>query len=418
MDKIREENYEEDALPEIDWTRKKLWELDYRYHCSIVGTCLTIQELSPLITKSEVELPENPMDYQIHGIFVQLAAKGGQAARLMNKKLNRKFVKTISKFNKYEKLDKLADAWEEAFEQGDIPGPYWAVLTHPLSTKSFQEHVFGRVHMHMHNATINNAQNIRKLNRKDQEIDNLKQRIKQVKKYWKEAFENESKQRKELDKRVCSIQKENIRLGNEVDRLLEVSQVSEVIEIQEQNRTMLEQLNELQQKHKELKEENDSLKECLQSSVFKVNKLKQENSEKNTEIEFLLGEIENLMQNHGNHYCPDRGTSRCPGPLLCGRRILYVGGRQGLIEHYRRLVERYGAEFMHHDGGQEDNKNELPNMLNKADAIFCPVDCINHNACKMLKNICKDKEKNYYILRSSGISNLEEEISRRVEEIK
>ena len=35
----------------------------------------------------------------------------------------------------------------EAFEQGNIPGGYWAVLTHPATDRPLVEDAFGQVHM-------------------------------------------------------------------------------------------------------------------------------------------------------------------------------------------------------------------------------------------------------------------------------
>jgi hypothetical protein len=177
------------------------------------------------------------------------------------------------------------------------------------------------------------------------------------------------------------------------------------------------QVEKLKKQEQQIQEEKLHLKDRLEKAMLKIEKLKKENQEKENDIQLLLEELDSMLQNNQLQYCPDRGTERCPGPLLCDRRILYVGGRQGLVEHYRRLVESHGAEFMHHDGGQENSRSDLPRMLDKADVVFCPVDCINHNACKLLKNKCKKTNKRFYILRSSGVSSLENELSLRKHEM-
>ena len=51
--------------------------------------------------------------------------------------------------------------------------------------------------------------------------------------------------------------------------------------------------------------------------------------------------------------CADQNTDNCPGPNLCGKTVLYVGGLHKMVPHYRQLVEQFGGRFLHHDGGKE-----------------------------------------------------------------
>ena len=104
--------------------------------------------------------------------------------------------------------------------------------------------------------------------------------------------------------------------------------------------------------------------------------------------------------------CEDQDTNRCPGPDLCGKTILYVGGLHKMVPHYKQLVEKYGGRFIHHDGGKEVSRAQLPKMLYSADAVLCPVDCVSHDACNCVKKICKRYQKPYVMMRSSGLSSL------------
>ena len=62
----------------------------------------------------------------------------------------------------------------------------------------------------------------------------------------------------------------------------------------------------------------------------------------------------------------------CGPPLdLGGRRIAYVGGRAGLIGHFRSLIRRSNGELIHHDGGVDDNTGRLGRVLGQADAVGC-----------------------------------------------
>jgi len=91
---------------------------------------------------------------------------------------------------------------------------------------------------------------------------------------------------------------------------------------------------------------------------------------------------------------------------LGGKRVLYLGGRVSLVPHYRRLVERYGGEFLHHDGGLEESLDGVTRALGTVDVVFCPVDCISHAACLLAKKACRNLAKRFVPLRSAGLSSL------------
>lgn len=96
----------------------------------------------------------------------------------------------------------------------------------------------------------------------------------------------------------------------------------------------------------------------------------------------------------------------CPGLDLCGRCVLYVGGQHSLVRHYRQVVENCGGRFIHHDGGREDHRTKLGEMLGRADAVICPVNCVSHDACLRAKRLCKHQVKPFIALRSAGLSAL------------
>ncbi|HID48698.1 MAG TPA: DUF2325 domain-containing protein [Chromatiales bacterium] len=94
----------------------------------------------------------------------------------------------------------------------------------------------------------------------------------------------------------------------------------------------------------------------------------------------------------------------CPRLDLCGRRILYVGGRQSQCAHFRALVERLNGEFIHHDGGREEGRLRLGSVLSRADAVLCPMDCISHDAMGRVKRFCKRHAKRLVLLPRASLS--------------
>lgn len=102
--------------------------------------------------------------------------------------------------------------------------------------------------------------------------------------------------------------------------------------------------------------------------------------------------------------CADQHTEKCPGEDLCGRTVLYVGGLHKMVPRYRQLVENFGGRFIHHDGSKEASRTLLPGML--AAAVFCPIDCVSHDACNRVKKMCKRFQKPFVLMRSASLSSL------------
>lgn len=79
-----------------------------------------------------------------------------------------------------------------------------------------------------------------------------------------------------------------------------------------------------------------------------------------------------------------------PAAVSLGRRVvLCVGGRGGSVPQYRQAVEGCGAQFLHHDGGEEHKPAQLEPQLAAADLVICQTGCISHDAYWRVKDHCK-----------------------------
>jgi hypothetical protein len=95
--------------------------------------------------------------------------------------------------------------------------------------------------------------------------------------------------------------------------------------------------------------------------------------------------------------------TQCRNLDLCGRCILFVGGRNRHIPHFRRFVEDSGGIFSHHDGGIEESISRLHWLCGRADAVFFPTDCISHRAQDEIKQLCRRWDKTLVPLRRTGL---------------
>lgn len=93
-----------------------------------------------------------------------------------------------------------------------------------------------------------------------------------------------------------------------------------------------------------------------------------------------------------------------PDPI---RSFLYVGGRDCQVAHLRQIASNHGAELIHHDGGLREAVSRIDTVLPSVDCVFCPIDCISHDACLRVKTGCKKFGKTFVPLRNGSKSSLD-----------
>jgi hypothetical protein len=101
--------------------------------------------------------------------------------------------------------------------------------------------------------------------------------------------------------------------------------------------------------------------------------------------------------------CAERQGGRCDGSDLAGRCVLCVGGRAALYPEYRCMVETAGGRLLIYRGDQQGDTYRLPELLARADALLCPVDCVNHDDYFAVKRYCKHSGKPCALLARSNL---------------
>jgi len=100
---------------------------------------------------------------------------------------------------------------------------------------------------------------------------------------------------------------------------------------------------------------------------------------------------------------PENCGPECPSFDLCRKRVLVVGGMNRMAEVYRRFVEAGGGIFEHHDGRLRGGTKGLANCFMRADMVICPVNCISHGACRLVKSLGKKHGKPVHMLHGFGL---------------
>ena len=384
--------------------RRRLWEIHPGYHCSICGTCLSLAELRRIAGKVGLRLQPGATEYEIHGYFVKLAAEPGREAKSMHKLLDRKYRTAVERCRRIGSEAELRAFWEASLDKGDVPGPYWALMTHPLASKALALHAFCEVHMLSHLAGASNRGDIRRLNALEAERRALSEELAVAR---RQASESEAEVRRlgerheagarMLEDRTRAARATEGRLAEAEARIREHERGDAWRDLQARNTALSSELEEAvrtgraeTRRRVELEREISELRSAHDDVVSAVRELGAE-----------CAALERLL--HTGLREADDGAGASVD--LCGLRIAYVGGRTGLIAHFHVLIERLNGRLIHHDGGIDDSERRLARVLGQADAVLCPVDCVSHGACLLAKQFCKRTAKPFVPLRSAGLSS-------------
>ncbi|VAX11200.1 Membrane protein involved in colicin uptake [hydrothermal vent metagenome] len=383
--------------------RRKVWELEEHFHCSIVGTCLTLDELRRLCRRTRIEIETPASDYKVHIAIVSAVIDKSPVARLVNKHLDRKYQSTIRHFARLNSASELKNRWKEMVSQGEIAAAYWSLVTHPLASEQLLFRVYGEVHMLSHLSGASTRIDMQALVRLRRRIPELERELVKTRAELLRRMHEKDGVIQTLDKRLVESLEVEHKLRGDKERLRILESGETLTHLRIQNEEYVGKLQKLQArvKRSEVVEEeqrqqaltHSSRSLCLEGQLAE---LAAERDALEVTLEKLL--LPDCTQCENGSFC-NRDID------LCGRCILYVGGRNRLCAHFRALVERQNGCFIHHDGGQEESSHRLESLLSGADAVLCPLDCVSHDAVHRIKRDCKRQGKRLLLLPKSSLSS-------------
>lgn len=362
-----------------------IWEINPAWHCSLIGTCLTLNDLRSLARKYGFKgIHGQHTDYYLHGHFVREVEKKSRISKSINKLLDRKHASAIKRFKQASSTDELVTAWNDAYQIGDIPGPYWAILSHPMLNQESGSHIYGEVHMLSHLVGASNRADISELRRLEQRSvvvgDKHELEIQRHRRRIAEKTLQINEQQGEI-----ALLKGKLASEKKHSPLLEETPAGENTGIHTDDQELVRTRHRLSQ----ITAETVDLRSCndrLSNTVCRME----------SEVKFLELALMDKDENTRTDTCPFDFGGRC---------ILYVGGHRPHVCRLRGLVVEWNGELLHHDGGLERSIGELAAAITKADAVVFPTDCISHSAASKVKQLCRQQMKTYVPLRTSGIAS-------------
>jgi regulator of replication initiation timing len=372
-----------------------------------------VDELKALARKAKQPLRKTG-DYDIHLSFVNQAERKTRTTELMQRRLERKYRRTVEQFTPVDNEADLKLLWEQAVAEGNVGAAYWALLTHPNTTSELRRKAFGDIHMLSHLAGRETGRAQRRSERLAREAEQWRAEVDDA----QQQLADERAANRELARQRDEAQQEAQRLraaANGLEqRVMELEQGREVRELNDEVLSLSRQVGELSQQLEQEKKQRDDIvaeEARLSRQNRKLTKEKQALTEECALLEALVAKPadadQELDETDADQICENCSIRDDCEVSLWGKRILYLGGRRHLVRHYRELVQRHGGQFLHHQGGQEGGKRQLPEVVARADVVLCPVDCISHEATLVAKGVCKRATKPFIPLRSSGLSSLQ-----------
>jgi hypothetical protein len=363
--------------------RDRIWDLSPNLHCSIVGTCLSTSDLRQLLGKLNEPDAKTASEHTLHMRAVRAAGQKDVAGKLLNKMLDRRHEAQLKRFAKAKTTLEVRRLWEEALERGDIPGAYWATLTHPAADRDLVQEVFGEVHMLSHLVGRTNRADIARLRRLEHELGERDEKIaRQEARLQRAAHERADlvARLNQLEARLRTVMQSPHPRPAVADA---ASMVSRRL-ADEQARAALMTTKAQAHAHA-LKASREEIAR-LQSHI---SALQDELAAAGAAISHIIGEE----------------ASSPATPDLHDLILLYVGGRPKLVDQLRALTSRRGGVLLDHDGGVEENAGLLPGLISRCDAALFPVDCISHHAAERVKRFCRQHGKPFVALRSASLSS-------------
>jgi Uncharacterized protein conserved in bacteria (DUF2325) len=371
--------------------RRRIWEISNHFHCSIVGTCLTTSELRQLLVKMKLSGVEKETDHELHGRAVLLAGQRELASKLLQKTLDRRHRSAIERFSKARSAEDLRSLWDEAVHRADIPGGYWAVLTHPQATEDLVRHVFGEVHMLSHLVGAANRADIRRLRELERENAALQEKV--------------ARQQRQLQDAVVSREAIIANLKDALSKALVHRHQDGPEPVEEGERdTTARLVSDLRQRLEAEMRRHERTDRRLQNILAGRDGERRQRQALQQKALELTGEIESAELALARLLPASEKLDATPGDLA-GLTLLYVGGRLHQVARLRALAEQCSATLLHHDGGIDDRSGLLEAQVARADRTLFPVDCVSHNAVAVVKRVARSAGKPFMALRSSSLTS-------------
>ena len=371
--------------------RRRLWELGHACHCPLVGVGLPLGVLRKIVDKAvSAGRPGGQVvadDYEVHVGAVSEYGTRNRLSEALQKELERRYAPVLLRFRAARTTAQLAELWRAAVASGDIAGAFWAGLTHPRCEAPLEEQMCRDLHMIQHQAGACARADIHKFNAALHDNARLTRELEQARHRAAALLLDKSVEAEHCAAQLAQLRAQAIGKDSVIDSLrAELDQLRASLPGLASRTRLVQRLSQMEERDRALREQIAELKQNARQDTARAAPL-------------------------AAPAPAPVATTAAPKPVKIALRlhdqsVLCVGGRSGNVATYRALIERVGAQFAHHDGGLEDNANQLDASLAAADLVICQTGRISHSAYWRVKDHCKRTGKRCVFIDNPSISSL------------
>lgn len=386
--------------------RAKLWELEVKHHCPVIGTCLSTDELGKFARRFSFDCDRRD-EFALHVEAVGCSGSRNMVSESIQKHLERKYQIHVIRFERARSDAAVLALWQEHCARGEVAGALWAATTHKAASAATRQRIYADVHMLSHQVGAGQAADTRWLAHLEKENAAAKVALEKQK---RQQASSEAKLSQQLQKTMTELE----RLRPSADEVAALQARLATFESGSAMIDMRRKLAGLQAANEELilaAQRGGALGATLKAAQDQAQALARERDQLAAERDalerlLLAGEVDESAAENCDGQCAscDQATQI--------RNVLCVGGRSSLRAQYRALAQRLGIRLIHHDGGLEEALSRLPDMIKGADAVMCPTDCVSHNAYYQVKRQCKHSDKPCLLFKGAGISGFAVALAR------
>lgn len=382
--------------------RRKLWELPHAYHCALIGTCLPVPEMRRLAPHSGYDVSKMT-DYSLHTVVVGYCENRCALSEVIQRFLDKRHARAIARFAPAADAAAVAFLWREGLARGeDVPGALWAAWTHSAMDDELGRDVHGDIHMLSHQVGAAARADLRQLEQHRQDAAHLRDEVAALRRDMSKAQHAHDKTLAALRHDLAAAEQRAVRHEREKLDLAAAARERK-------------EHRDLQQRAAALVTRAEVLEEWNEANARRAAQLGLDLVDARAELAAAEEALASALGVHGEASGMASCERDCPlEPALAGRCVLCVGGRSGLVDGYRKLVETRGGRFLHHDGGQEESLHRIDAALASADAVVCQTACVSHAAYWRLKDACKKLGKPCIFVQSPGVGSFARSLSALV----
>lgn len=380
------------VLPAAPRRRKKLAELPARWHCPLVGTCLAVADMRRLARRAGLDA-EAMTDYTLHTVVVGHCAEHGEVARRIQRFLDERYGAAVNRFAKARGEAGVLELWRDALATGEVAGALWAAWSHADLSAEAGTEIYGDLHMLSHQLGAAARADLRRLEQLGKDNVRLRDEAAALRLGLAQAQRERDRERGELERHLADAEARAARLARREAELAAALQSARDYAV------LRSRADGLARRVETLEERNSAI-------ARRANALELALAESSADLAAAEAALESALGICGDVTSTGGCGRSCPAEArLVGRCVLCVGGRTGLVDGYRRLVEAGGGRFLHHDGGQEESLHRIDAVVAGADAVVCQAGCVSHAAYWRLKEACKKLDKPCVFLKSPGVTS-------------